>query len=69
MTIVVTPVDPDDLRGGINLTVTLNGVVTWDSQANQTGQGQFPDLATPYVYLQSHWGSGVKFTSATIASP
>ena len=67
MIIDVTPDDPDLLEAGITLDVTLNGfgmpsiVLT-----SKTGNGLYDDVADKFIHLQSHWGSGVKFTSATI---
>jgi len=67
MTIVATPVDPNNLAADIILTVTLNGVQTWNGRVSSTGKG-LADGADQFIYLQSHWGSGVKYTSVQIAS-
>ena len=68
MVIVATPVDPEDPAAGLELTVTLNGVVTWDNPqvVSRTGSGKDEENVDEYVYLQSHWGSGVEFLSAQI---
>ena len=68
MVIVAEPLDPDDLKAGISLTVTLNGVETWTGNVDQTGDGAIKDRVSEYVYLQSHWGSGVTFTSVILVS-
>jgi hypothetical protein len=68
MVIQAEPVDPALPEAGVVLTVTLNGVVTWNEPEPvfRTGGGKIQDEADWYVYLQSHWGSGLKFTSAQI---
>jgi hypothetical protein len=68
MVVVATPVDPANLEAGLELTVTLNGVETWDNPqvVDGTGSGKDEENVDGYVYLQSHWGSGVKFASAQI---
>jgi hypothetical protein len=69
MVIVAEPVNPTDPSAGILLSVTLNNQLTWKWEENgivsETGAGAHPG-ADWLVYLQSHWGSGVIFTSATI---
>jgi hypothetical protein len=69
MVIVAEPVNPTDPSAGILLNVTLNNQLTWKWEENgivsETGAGADPG-ADWFVYLQSHWGSGVIFTSATI---
>ncbi len=68
MVIQAEPVDPTNEEAGVELTVTLNGTPTWTNPhtVSRTGGGKVPDRADWYVYLQSHWGSGVKFISAQI---
>ncbi|MDD4271164.1 MAG: hypothetical protein PHN77_23335, partial [Thermoguttaceae bacterium] len=70
MVIVAEPVNPTDPSAGILLSVTLNNQLTWKWEENRivgiTGSGTDRDHFDWKIYLQSHWGSGVIFTSATI---
>ena len=67
MTINVTPDNPKNLAQGVTMLVSLNGHQTFSEHLNsKTGDGLYKDKADTFVHLQSHWGSGVKFVSATI---
>ena len=68
MIIDVTPNDPTNLEAGISLDVTLNGFeMPTVVLTSQTGNGLNGGEADEFIHLQSHWGSGVRFKSATIA--